>query len=433
MKKITLFILALGLFLAPDLLAQSFSRVVSADGEAVLTAFLPEHPTGQAILAFPGGGYRQTSIGNNAQWAPLYNSLGIAYFILKYRMPEGHPETTLSDAEGALRMIRDSAAVWGVNPRDIGVMGTSAGGHLASTLATHLPPEQRPAFQILFYPVITFGEGCHRGSRDNFLGEGAGDPAQIERYSNEKQVDAATPPAIIFASNDDRGVPPERNAAAYYTAMAEKGCFASLHIYPEGGHGWTFASPFRYHDQVVDELTAWLQATAGPASRTLVAYFSRTGQNYTPDGFKDLIVGNTLSFAVQLRSLTGADIFRIERKVPYGLTYEQCAEEASAELKADARPELLSNIDISGYDVIYLGWPCWCGTMPMPVWTFLQNHDWTGKTVIPFTTHEGSGWGNGLKDLEKMIPSARILPGLEIPGHKVATSGKQIADFVANH
>ena len=261
--KTSLLCTVLALAFVPGLRAQSFTRTVSDDGEAVLTAFLPEHPSGRAIVAFPGGGYRQTSIGNNAQWAPLYNSLGIAYFILKYRMPQGHPEVTLSDAERAVRMVRDSAAVWGVNPRDVGVMGTSAGGHLASTLATHAEPAVRPDFQILFYPVITFGEGCHRGSRDNFLGEGAKDAALIEYYSNERQVSSDTPPAIIFASSDDRGVPPEHNAVAYYSAMVSKGCGASLHVYPEGGHGWTFASPFRYHDQVVDELTAWLQATSG--------------------------------------------------------------------------------------------------------------------------------------------------------------------------
>lgn len=233
---------------------------LSPDGEATLTAFLPEHPDGRAILAFPGGGYRQTSIGNNAQWAPLYNSLGISYFILKYRMPQGHPETTLGDAEAAMRLILDHAEGWGIDPKRIGVMGTSAGGHLATTMATSAPEPLRPAFQILFYPVITFGEGCHKGSRDNFLGEKASDPALIERYSSEKQVTASTPPAIIFANSDDRGVPPEFNAAAYYIAMTLQGCPASLHIYPEGGHGWTFASAYRYHDQAVSELTAWLEA-----------------------------------------------------------------------------------------------------------------------------------------------------------------------------
>ena len=251
---------ALLLAVRPAAAQTTYTLNITADGAATLTAFLPEHPDGRAILAFPGGGYRQTSIGNNAQWAPLFNSLGISFFILKYRMPEGHPETTLADAEAAMRLIQENAARWHVNPTRIGVMGTSAGGHLATTMATSAPEHLRPAFQILFYPVITFGEGCHKGSRDHFLGAAATDPAQIERYSSERQVKETTPPAIIFANSDDRGVPPEYNAAAYYIAMTQKGCPASLHIYPEGGHGWTFVSAYRYHDQAVEELTAWLAA-----------------------------------------------------------------------------------------------------------------------------------------------------------------------------
>ncbi len=261
MNRIPLFTFLLAVLLSvagPAAAETSFTLRVSADGEATLTAFLPEHPDGRAILAFPGGGYRHTSIDNNALWAPLFNSLGISFFILKYRMPEGHPETTLSDAEAAMRLIQENAGRWHVNPTRIGVMGTSAGGHLATTMATSAPEPLRPAFQILFYPVITFGEGCHKGSRDNFLGAGASDPTLIERYSSEKQVRQTTPPAIIFANSDDRGVPPEYNAAAYYIAMTLNGCPASLHIYPEGGHGWTFASAYRYHDQAVAELTAWL-------------------------------------------------------------------------------------------------------------------------------------------------------------------------------
>ena len=125
----------------PASVQTTFTLHLSSDGEVTLTAFLPEHPDGRAILAFPGGGYRQTSIGNNAQWAPLYNSLGISYFILKYRMPEGHPETTLGDAEAAMRLIRENASRWHVNPTRIGVMGTSAGGHLATMMATCAPQD----------------------------------------------------------------------------------------------------------------------------------------------------------------------------------------------------------------------------------------------------------------------------------------------------
>ena len=131
----------------PMFAQREFTLPVSADGEATLTAFLPAQPSGRAIVAIPGGGYRSTSIGNNAQWAPLYNELGISYFILKYRMPQGNPSVTISDGETALRIVRDSAARWGINPRDVGVMGTSAGGHLATWLATSAEEGLRPAFQ----------------------------------------------------------------------------------------------------------------------------------------------------------------------------------------------------------------------------------------------------------------------------------------------
>lgn len=244
----------------PGAAQRTFSVNISDDGEAVLTAFLAENPDGRAMLAFPGGGYSSTGIGNNALWAPLCDSLGISLFILKYRMPKGDPSVTLGDAEASMRLIREHAAEWGVDPAKIGVMGTSAGGHLASMLATCGPQELRPAFQVLFYPVITFGEGCHAGSRDNFLGAGSSDPELLKRYSAENHVTAQTPPALIFANTDDRTVPPEYNAVAYYVAMKRCGASAALYIYPEGGHGWNFATALRYHDQVVDELTAWLQA-----------------------------------------------------------------------------------------------------------------------------------------------------------------------------
>ena len=152
-------------------------------------------------------------------------------------------------------------------------------------------------------------------------------------------------------------------------------------------------------------LTAVLALAALSASaQTLVVYYSRTGQNYTSDGIVDLKVGNTAVVAQQIQKLTGADIFRLE-------TVRQYA--------AD--------------DTIYLGWPCWWGTYPMCVATFLEAHDWTGKTVIPFTTHEGSGFGSSLRDLKAAIPSATVKKGLSIQGSKVKTAGEQIEAFVKGH
>ena len=178
-------------------------------------------------------------------------------------------------------------------------------------------------------------------------------------------------------------------------------------------------------------LTAILALAALSASaQTLVVYYSRTGQNYTSDGIVNLKKGNTQVVAEQIQKLTKADIFSLETVKEYSDDYYECTQEAKEELNAKARPALKADIDISKYDTIYLGWPCWWGTYPMCVATFLEAHDWSGKTVIPFTTHEGSGFGQSLRDLKAAIPSATIKKGLSIQGSKLSAAGKQIEKFV---
>ena len=166
------------------------------------------------------------------------------------------------------------------------------------------------------------------------------------------------------------------------------------------------------------------------SSQTLVVYYSRPGQNYTSDGIVNLKKGNTQVFAEKIQSLTSADIFRLETVKEYAVDYYECTQQAKEELNAKARPALKADIDISKYDTIYLGWPCWWGTYPMCVATFLEAHDWSGKTVIPFTTHEGSGWGRGLSDLKAALPKATVAKGLSIQGSKVSSSMNQIEKFV---
>lgn len=166
------------------------------------------------------------------------------------------------------------------------------------------------------------------------------------------------------------------------------------------------------------------------SAQTLVVYYSRTGQNYTSDGIVNLKKGNTQVVAEQIQNLAKADIFRLETVKEYAVDYYECTQEAKEELNAKARPALKADIDISKYDTIYLGWPCWWGTYPMCVATFLEAHDLSGKTVIPFSTHEGSGFGRGLSDLKAAIPTATVKNGLSIQGSKVGTAGKQIEKFV---
>lgn len=166
------------------------------------------------------------------------------------------------------------------------------------------------------------------------------------------------------------------------------------------------------------------------SAQSLVVYYSRPGNNYTSEGIVNLKVGNTQVVAEKIQSLTGADIFRIETVKSYSEDYMKCTEEAKAELNAKARPALKKDIDISKYDTIYLGWPCWWGTMPMCVFTFLEAHNWNGKTIIPFTTHEGSGFGSGLTDLRKTAKGATVAKGLSLRGSAVKDSTKEIESFV---
>ena len=178
-------------------------------------------------------------------------------------------------------------------------------------------------------------------------------------------------------------------------------------------------------------LTLLLALSAIAASaQTLVVYYSRPGNNYTPDGIVNLKVGNTQVVAEQIQKFTKADIFRIETVKEYAADYHECTQEAKAELNAKAHPALKADIDISKYDTIYLGWPCWWGTMPMCVFSFLEAHDWTGKTIIPFTTHEGRGFGSSLRDLTATAKGVTIAKGLSIQGSKVSSAGKQIETFV---
>ena len=247
--------------------AREFTLPLTPDGAAQLVVWLPENPTGRAVVACPGGGYAVLSnTHEGAAWHEFFNAKGIAFALVNYRIPHGDRTLPISDAEQAMRTMRDSAAVWQINPRDIGIMGSSAGGHLASTLATHEPFATRPDFQILFYPVITMGPGTHQGSLDGFLGEEQKNPDLVRLYSNELQVKKhLTPPAIILLSDDDGLVPPLPNAVAYYTAMRELGNNCSLHIYPSGGHGYGYMPFFAYREQMLSDLSAWLDKLPSPA------------------------------------------------------------------------------------------------------------------------------------------------------------------------
>ena len=247
--------------------ARKFTIDLTDDGKAQMLAFLPEKPSGRAIVGIPGGGYSVLSISHEGtHWSEWLNQRGIAYFVVNYRLPQGNRNIPSGDVEKGFKIVRDSAAVWGIQPRDVGIMGFSAGGHLASVISTHSPYEVRPDFSILFYPVISMDERVsHVYSCRNFLGEDQKNPAMVRDFSTQNAVKRhLTPPAVIFMSSDDNLVPPVTNGVAYYSAMRNAGNECSMYIYPTGGHGWGFGPWFKYHDQLLTEFGNWLDAHPAP-------------------------------------------------------------------------------------------------------------------------------------------------------------------------
>lgn len=286
-KFSSLFVLLILLLTGLQVSAQSTPKPFDIE-QPSLRVFLPapELATGRAVVACPGGGYSGLAVNHEGyDWAPYFNKQGIALIVLKYRMPKGDRTLPISDAEAAMKMVRDSADVWNLNPNDIGIMGSSAGGHLASTIATHAPEALRPNFQILFYPVITMDKSfTHMGSHDNLLGKDAS--ADLEKeFSNEKQVTKETPRAFIVYSDDDKVVPPA-NGVNYYLALNKKGVPSVLHIYPTGGHGWGIREDFLYKSEMQNELTSWLRSFKAPRK----------------DAVRVACIGNSITFGAGIKN-----------------------------------------------------------------------------------------------------------------------------------
>ncbi len=262
--------------------ARKFTIDLTDDAKAQMVCFLPESSSGKAIVGLPGGGYSMLSNSHEGYMASDWmNQQGIAYFVVNYRLPEGDRTRPVSDVEKAMRIVRDSAAVWGINPHDVGIMGFSAGGHLSSVISTLSPFEVRPDFTILFYPVISMDEKVsHVWSCRNFLGEDQKKPEMVRMYSTQHAVRRhLTPPAVVITANDDRLVPPVTNGIAYYSAMRNVGNECSLFVYPEGDHGFGFGPWFKYHDQLLADLGNWLKARQTPK----------------PDAIRVACIGNSIT------------------------------------------------------------------------------------------------------------------------------------------
>jgi acetyl esterase/lipase len=226
---------------------------------------------GTAVIVCPGGGYQNLSMEKEgtdiARWL---NSLGVTAFVLQYRLgPKYHHPIELGDAQRAIRLVRSRAADYRINPDRVGIMGFSAGGHLASSAGTHFdagnasatdPIDRagsRPDFLILCYPVISFVNYTHQGSKNNLLGPNP-DPKLVETMSSELAVTAQTPPTFLFHTNADTGVPAE-NSVLFYLALRKAGVPAEMHIYERGPHGVGLATTDEALSSWPQRLAAWLQ------------------------------------------------------------------------------------------------------------------------------------------------------------------------------
>ena len=216
--------------------------------------------TGQGVVICPGGGYSAVCIEKEGfALAEYFQSIGVTAIVLKYRLPNyGHKEVPLEDAQEALRYMRKNGKKWRVDPTKVGIAGSSAGGHLAAYTSTFTPDAEKPAFTVLFYPVIS-GESCmtHQGTFDRLLGKHHA-PYLREKYSLNNNVTPTTPPTILLLSNNDKTVPPI-SSVLYYKALKHYGVKAAMHIYPEGGHGWVGRESFRYHKDWQHQLKRWME------------------------------------------------------------------------------------------------------------------------------------------------------------------------------
>ena len=243
--------------------ARTLTVTLSDDTHNKMVGYLPTKPTGKAVVCCPGSSIQH----EGHDWAKYFNRLGIAYFVTTCR--------NRGDAEKAMLTVRDSANVWRINPYAVGIMGFAEGGHLATALSSLSEFAARPNFSILFYPIIPIKE------------------TPVHRH--------LTPPAIILTANDDTTASPVNNAVAYYTAMRRQGNDCALYIYPTGGHGFGDNSSFAYHQQMLNDLTTWLQAHHEPEKNAVrVACIG----NSITDGF-GIDMATQLGYPAQLQQLLG--------------------------------------------------------------------------------------------------------------------------------
>ena len=219
----------------------------------------PTKAPGQGIVIVPGGGYYKLSMKYDGFMIAQYlRSIGVSSIVVKYRLPNGHREVPIEDALAGLRYMRSEGTKWGVDPKQVGILGSSAGGYLAGHASNMVPEEDKPQFSILIYSVISgMNRSRPRSTFGLMLGEKRTD-ADEYWYSLENRVTPTTPPALLLLADDDVTVQPE-HSMAYYKALKYYGIPASMHVYPSGKHGWAGHDEYRYADPCKDAIKDWLK------------------------------------------------------------------------------------------------------------------------------------------------------------------------------
>jgi len=233
-----------------------------AASEAKLFVYHPKitETPAPAILICPGGGYGSLAIDNEGYgMAKWYVKQGFVAVVLKYRMPRGVRTIPLSDAEEAMKTIRKNAKKWNLDPNRVGIVGSSAGGHLAASVSTLAADENRPNFAILYYPVISFDDAItHAGTKKNLLGSDINNKELVEHYTLQNRVDAKTPKTLLLLPDDDKTVPPI-NSVLYYEALKAQHIPAAMYIFPNGSHGFGSHETFEYNKIMWELIAQWLK------------------------------------------------------------------------------------------------------------------------------------------------------------------------------
>ncbi|MBQ5635496.1 MAG: alpha/beta hydrolase [Alistipes sp.] len=254
----------------PESVSEGFKRELFNTSQTDFYVFKadPKIATGQGVVLVPGGGYRKLSIKfDGFKVAEYLRSIGVTTIVVKYRLPNGHREVPLEDAQAGLRYMRTEGKAWGVDPAQVGILGCSAGGHLAAHTSTFTPDAEKPAFTILVYPVISgMTRSPNHGTFGNLLGKERTN-AEQEYYSLENRVSATTPPTLFLLADDDLRVSTV-NSMLYYKRLRHFGIPAAIYTFPSGGHGWAGHDEYKYAEPCKAAIKDWLMNLEEYKNRT---------------------------------------------------------------------------------------------------------------------------------------------------------------------